>query len=642
MRILKIVGALLGFLIILPPALILLVSLLFGGPREQIEFDDPRGRLRESVVGSEYMAVTGTPWATRAAVDVLERGGSAADAAVAALLVLNVTFGDAASFPSVAPLLYYDARKNEVKSYVGVGVAPGLASIEYYKKQGYQTIPRRSLLAQLIPASPDVIVELLRKHGRMSFARLSRPAIRLAREGFPVHGIMAKNLDLNVFERIGFSLLMPYNAQVYTRGEWWRGIHYRDRFIRPDLARTLEELAAAETAARQKGLKRDQALLALRDYFYKGPTGRKIVKYHEEHGGLFRKADLENYRGKWETPLRVRFGEYEILTNGTWTQGAAGLLALSILQQSNIQNLTPDTPEYIHRVTQAIELAMADREAYMGDPDFVRAPIKGLLSPEYARARAALLNPEKAYGTTPPPGNPRAYQLEKEQSSRSENRPSAGERPSSQKRLRRLVSKLIPRPGEVGKDTSYLAIVDRAGNSISLTPSDFPISPMIPGTGITLGIRMTQFRLDPKSPTSLEPGKRPRVTPHALMVLKRGRFYMSLGTPGGDSQTQAIVQVLLRHLVFGQDIQKSIEAPRFRSLNWPDSFAPHAYNPGVLEIEAPLMRSVRVRLEARGYTLRVKPALDNNFGAPGAIIQTSDGTLYSGADPREATLGLGK
>ena len=192
-------------------------------------------------------------------------------------------------------------------------------------------------------------------------------------------------------------------------------------------------------------------------------------------------------------------------------------------------------------------------------------------------------------------------------------------------------------------DTSYLAVTDRWGNSISLTPSDFPVSPMVPETGLCLGIRMTQFRLDPEHPAALEPGKRPRVTPNATMVTRDGELVMSFGTPEGDQQTQALTQFFLNLFVFGMDIQKAIDAPRFRSKNFPDSFSPHKYTPGKLVMERALYQKVGPDLDAMGYAIEVVEDWDSDMGAICAIMRdTETGGLIAGADPRQESWADGR
>ncbi len=192
-------------------------------------------------------------------------------------------------------------------------------------------------------------------------------------------------------------------------------------------------------------------------------------------------------------------------------------------------------------------------------------------------------------------------------------------------------------------DTTYLAVTDARGNSISLTPSDFPQSPMVPGTGLCLGVRMTQFRLIPGHPNALMPGKRPRITPNSPLVTKDGRLFMTFGSPEGDQQPQALVQVFLNLIVFGMDIQDAIDAPRFRSKNFPDSFSPHEYNPGTVEMEQSLYDKVGKDLEKMGYTVEVVDDWTWEMGAIGAIIRDPEtGALTGGADPRQENWAAGK
>ncbi len=169
-------------------------------------------------------------------MQVLEAGGNAFDAAAAALLMINVTHGEAASFPGIAPLMLYDAKTKTVHSYIGAGTAPAAATIDAFKKRGFKVVPEMDIYSQLLPASPDVIVRLLQDYGTMSFARLAAPAIQMARQGFPVHRIMMNNMDLSFIERMGFEFLLPYNTQVYLYGQWWRPLYYKNRLRLPDLA----------------------------------------------------------------------------------------------------------------------------------------------------------------------------------------------------------------------------------------------------------------------------------------------------------------------------------------------------------------------------------------------------------------------
>ena len=604
------------------------------GPRETVEFDDPHGKSRRRAEAEEYMASTGTPWATDTALDILEDGGNAFDAAVAALLSINVTFGEAASFPGIAPVMVYDADEDEHRSYTGAGKAPEAATIEHFRSQGHETMPELSIESQLIPASPDVAVELLKEYGTMSFGEVVEPAIERAREGFPVHRTMLGNLDLSFAERFAFYLLMPYNVKVYFGGQWWRRLHHSEVFRRPDLAETFEQLAEAEREVLDEGGSREEGLEAVRHEFYEGGIADRIVDFHDERGGLFTQEDLAGYEGYWEEPLTGSFssgdGEYVIHTNRFWSQGVVVPMVLQILDGFEFEGRDAD---YYHAVIQAIELAMADRDAYAGDPEYVDVPAEGLLSEDYAAERREAMTPDSNFPDTPEPGNPRAFEGGDGGGS------SEGGEPSESVETTSKWAEGNRDGHSQNLDTSYLAVVDSDGNSVSMTPSDFPMTPMVPGTGLTLGNRMTQFRLDPEHPSSLEPGKRPRVTPHAHTVTKDGEFYMSFGTPGGEMQTQALLQVFLNHVVFGMGIQESIETPRVRSINFPDSFAPHSYTPGTVEIERSLYDSIGEGLEDKGYDVDVYDDWDevktgsDHFGGVCCVINEGD-ELVGGADPR--------
>ncbi len=604
--------------------LAIIYALLPKGPRDPMEYNGLTKTEKTLFVGDEYAAVTGTPWATEAALDVLSRGGTACDAAVSALLVVNVTHGEAASFTGVAPLMYYSAESGEVKSYIGAGKAPMAASIEKFQARGFETVPEMDIYAQLVPASPDVLVALLDECGTMPFSELAAPAIHLAREGFPFHAIMVRNLDFSLLERIGFSIIMPYNAQVYIKGEWWRPVHLYDRFTQPDLANTLQALAdAADSAPNNRS-----GYQAVREYFYKGPIAEKIAAMHKKQGGLMTYEDLASYSGGWETPVSGSYGPYTFYGNGTWSQGVVEPMVLQILEGLDLKSLGHNSPAYIHTVTQAIELVFADREAYLGDSAFVDVPLETLLSKEYAAQRRQLMT-DAAFGLLPPPGQIPGYTpyiaLQ------------GSDSPSSPKLSDRFAIDL-----QAGQDTSQLAILDSFGNSVVITPSDFPQTPMVPGTGLNLGNRMNQFRLDPAHPGALEPGKRPRITPHSVIVFKDGQYYMTISTPGGDMQAQALVQVFLNMVIFDMDIQQAISAPRFYSISAPSSFAPHEFTPAGLRLEASLYEQSAAGLQQIGYTLEKDPDWDKDYGAVGAILIGADGRIYAGADPREETLAGGK
>lgn len=618
LRVLKQIGiSLLALVIILG----IIYVILPKGPKDLMAFEDTYHMEREAVEAAEYMVSAGTPWATKAGLHIMEKGGNAFDAAMAALLNLNVTFSQAASFPGVAPILIYDAENNEVKSYIGAGTAPEKATVAYFKSKGLSNVPKYKLIAQLLPASPDVLIAILKEHGTMGFTDIAAEAIQTAREGFPIHSQLLHDMDLSFVERAGLTVLMPYNSKVYFGGEWWRPMHHSDRLILSDLANTLQALCDEEQRVLSAGGSREEGLDAVRDYFYKGPIAQTIADYHAKNDGLITPEDLSNYAGGWEEPLKGTYGEYTIFANQTWNQGGVVPLALQLLSGIDLKAMGHNSPEYIHTVIQAIELAMADREKYFGDPAFTDVPTDTLLSLEYAAARRLLMTPGKAFGQMPPAGEIAGYGKATAQITASKKQDTTS----------------------FGKDTSYISVVDKFGNAVSLTPSDFPESPMIPDTGLNLGTRMNQFYIEEDHPNGLMPGKRPRITPNPSMVLKNGEFFMTFGTPGGESQTQAIIQVFLNITVFSMDPQEAISAPRFLSLNWPNSFAPHEYFPGQIELAETLYNNCGEALKQMGYKAAKLDDLDNQFGAVCAIIKDpATGKLIAGADPREESWAEGK
>ncbi len=536
-RIFKQLGLTLLSLIILA---FIAYAFLPKGVRDPMPFTFSTKTEKQLLTANEFAVVAGTPWATQAGYDVLARGGNACDAAVATLLTLNVTHGEASSFPGVAPTMYYNAQTGEVKSYIGAGKAPAAATIDKFKERGFETVPELDIWAQLVPASPDVISGLLTDCGTMSFSELVQPAIKIAREGFPAHPIMVRNLDFSLVERIGFSIIMPENSRIFIHGEWWRPLQLNERMTFPDLANTLEAMANAEQTAIQNGASRGDALQAVRNYFYKGPIAEKIDAFEKQKGGLITYDDLATYSGGWEQPVVGHYGKFTIYANGTWSQGIMESLILQTLEGIDLKSMGHNSPQYIHTVTQAIDLAMADRDAYVGDPAFVNVPLDILLSRDFADARRAAMT-DRAFASLPSPGL-----LTPKQSVSTPNR-FAGLPPAQ--------ALLTMTDFSVGQDTSQLVVIDAQGNAVVMTPSDFPQTPMVPGTGLNLGNRMNQFRLDPDHVGALMPGKRPRITPHALIIFKDDKFYMALSTPGGDMQAQALVQVFLNMQIFGMDIE---------------------------------------------------------------------------------------
>jgi gamma-glutamyltranspeptidase/glutathione hydrolase len=394
-------------------------------------------------------------------------------------------------------------------------------------------------------------------------------------------------------------------------------------FYQKDLGRTLRLMVAAEHAMRFAG--RASALNAARDVFYRGEIADTLVRYHESRGGLVTRQDLAEFRVKIEPPVSTRFHGYEVYACGPWCQGPVLPQVLNLLEGVDVASLPHNSPEYIHLLTEALKLVYADRERYYGDPEFVDVPIDGLLSKAYAKERAQKIDPKTAHPEMPPYGNPWmfSHQPRSWQASPKPSQTDIDEGPES-------------------LDTSYLCVVDRHGNVFSSTPSDgSESSPVIPGLGFVASPRGSQSWADPGHASSVQPWKRPRLTPNPALVLKDGKPFMAFGTPGGDVQCQAMLQVFLNIVAFGLDPQQAVEAPRFVSASFPNSFEPHAYHPGRLNVETNIPEGVRAELERRGHKLHLWPERAWRAGAVSAVvIDANEGVLQAAADPRRMNYAL--
>jgi gamma-glutamyltranspeptidase/glutathione hydrolase len=318
--------------------------------------------------------------------------------------------------------------------------------------------------------------------------------------------------------------------------------------------------------------------------------------------------------------LRTTFREFEVAACGFWCQGPVLLQMLNLLEPYDLSALGHNSPRYLHLLAEAIKLAFADREAYYGDPNHVKVPADGLLSKEYAEARRTLIRDDRARIETPP-GDPFGLAAVK-----NGYVPPADVRPGGSRAL----------------DTSYVAVVDAEGNAFSATPSDPPVdSPVVPGVGCVVSPRGSQSWLDPGHPSAVAPGKRPRLTPAPALVFRDGRLFMPFGTPGGDVQQQAMLQVFLNIAVFGMLPQLAVEAPRVASCSFPDSFWPHKVFPGQLDVEARVPTAVADELGALGHRVKSSAEWDWRAGAVCGIVVRPDGTLMAGADPRRGGHAIG-
>jgi gamma-glutamyltranspeptidase/glutathione hydrolase len=569
--------------------------------------------MRPTLIGRQHAVACGHYLGALAAMRVLDGGGNAIDAGVTAAMALAVLQPDIVSFAGVAPTLIYVAREDRVVSLAGLGYWPAATDLARLVAAGDGTNVPEGLLRTVIPAAPATHIEALRRYGTISFEQAASAAMELARDGFAVFPLLANNLDgaQDQYRR------WPTTAPVFLPGG--RPPRRGELFVQSDLARSIAGMIEAERGARGD---RDAKLRAAHDHFYRGPIARAIADYHAQNGGFMTAADLAGFEVPVEAPIAVDYRGHRVHACDTWCQGITLLEALKILEGVDLQALGHNTPDYVHTVTEALNLAFGDREAYVGDPKFVDVPTAALLCAAYAARQRTRIDPARAFGRMPDGGDP----LERASPLR--------DAALSHERAQGLVG--------VAPDTIYAAVMDRYGNAYSATPSDTTFdAPMIPGTGLVVSTRGQQSRLAAGHPSQVAPGKRPRLTPSPALALRDGKPFMAFGTPGGDVQSQSMLQVFLNVVEFGLPLQRAVEAQRFASASFPNSFAPHAYFPGRLCIEEDMPSGVIDAMRARGHDVEVLPRLPAQNGAVCAVMRDpGTGLKHAGADPRREAYAL--
>ena len=587
---------------------VLLVLIGCAGFGFSQSMDAPPKTMRPVIRGRQAAVSSMRAQATEAARRILQAGGNAFDAVVAGQAVLGLTDFADNGVGSDAVVLVYVAKEKRVYSINAEPRAPKLASIEWYEKNNGGKIPESDgLLSGGLPGVVDAWYVLLDRWGTMSFEQVLQPAIDLAENGFPLGEASAG--DIASTEKIR---KYPTTAKIYLPSG--KRPKAGDIFRNPDLARTLRKLVEAEQASKGKG--RHEALRAARDRFYKGDIARELASFSEANGGLFRYEDFAEYSAEVETPVSIDYRGYQIYKNPSASQGPAELIALNLLEGYDLKALGLNSADFLHISAEAIKLAMADREKYLGDQDFVKIPYAGLLSKEYARERRSLIDPHKA-SLELRPGSPDKVGTD-------------------QSRTGELLRPVLNGNAKHDGDTSYIAVVDANRNMVSFEPSlhsSFGTGVVMGSTGFIFNCRGDYYSLVRGEANALEPGKRPRSTLQSTLVMKNDEPYAILGSPGGDDQVMRTMQTLINLIDFGMNIQQAIEAPRWSSRSFPASPFPHTMYPGDLSVESRIPEATRQDLIARGHKLRVEPPWSLGSNA-GIVIDPSSGVLSAGADPR--------
>jgi len=621
----------------------------------------PEFTTRPELAGTFGM-VASTHWlASAAGMAVLEQGGNAFDAAVAAGLVLQVTEPHLNGPGGEVPVIAHHAGRGETFVLCGQGTAPADATLEAFGDLGLDLVPGSGLLAACVPGAFGAWMLLLREYGTLRLRDVMDYAIGYAARGYPVVPAISWGIA-SVAEL--FQDHWPSSAEIYLPGGTVPAPG--SLFANPAMAATYQRILHEAEAASGD---RDEQIEAARRVYYEGFVAETIAAYvasaevmdvtGRAHRGLLSYADLSAWRPRLEEPLTFDYQGLTVCKTRPWGQGPVFLQQLALLEGVDLKAIGPGHADFIHAVTECAKLAFADREAWYGDPDFTHVPVKPLLSAEYADARRGLVGPEASAELRPgaPDGRPprlpgfitRSFGVGGDDASGASSPDAAPP-----------VSRLDPGTGEptirtsgpdvttdprTGRgtgpaassyragDTCHLDVADRFGNMVSATPSGgwLQSSPVIPGLGFCLGTRAQMFTLTPGLPATLAPGKRPRTTLTPSLVLKDREPYLAFGTPGGDQQDQWSLLFFLNHVLAGMNLQQAIDFPSFHSAHMPSSFYPRRAQPCVLDVESRVGTAVIEDLRRRGHLVNVRPAW--SLGRVSAVARRH-GVLYAAANPR--------
>ncbi len=597
--------------------------------------------------GRHWMAITGKPLGATAGAMVFQKGGNAVDAACA-MIAATATMWDTLSWGGETQALVYNPKTGKVIGINALGVAPTGATAAFYKGKGMRYPPEYGPLAAVTPGTPGGIMTMLAEYGKLSLKDVLEPSIQMA-DGFPIEAQLANTIERQKREikkwRYSREVMLPHAGQRREAPE------PGEVFRQPDLAATLRKLVEAEQRALASGKDRKAAIYAAYDRFYRGDIAQEIARATREEGGLITAEDLANWKVRIEEPVSTNYKGIEVYKLSQWTQGPAMLQALNILENFDLKGMGFNSARYINTVYQAMSMAFADRDFYYGDPYFPpEEPIRGLLSKEYAKGRAAQLNqqrndPKVAPGDPYPfqGGQPNPYKALLE---RWDAQPAADPStppPANQDTVRppaELSSLDAPRPQSPDEDfmrafyagTTSVEAADEEGWVVSVTPSGGWVPAVIAGrTGVGLSQRAQSFVTDPsEGPFNvIEPGKHPRVTLTPTMALKEGKPYLAFAVQGGDSQDQNLLQFFLDVVEFGMTVQEATEAPNVNSFQMRSSFGAHETRPGRILLAEAMPPWVRTELRRMGYDLTYEERTSGPINA--ILFDRAHGTMWGGS-----------
>lgn len=588
-------------------------TLFVGLAQRRVTWERPQKYASRGLHGA---IAAGSEYATEAGMRMYFKGGNAVDAGVATMFAAASTELSHFGYGGEAPILIR-TKAGKVYAIAGVGTMPKLATAEMFRTRRLQAgeileidpgglkgiIPVAGIMPALVPGMVEAGLVALREFGTKSFNDVIAPAIELA-DGFPIDEMRSGSIaqcrrffDLWPDSKRHF---MP-DGKVPAPG---------DIFRQPDLAKTLRAMAEAEKAALASGKSRVAAIDAVRDYFYRGEIARKIDAFSKANGGLLRYEDLAAFRLEPEEPVSTTYRGYTVYKPGFWSQGPAMVQTLNILEGYDPLPQVNST-DYIHKVTEALKLAYADRDAYYGDPKFNKIPVATLLSKEYAAERRKLITGRASLDFRPGMIDGKV-----------------GQHPSETEATNVKIDDEL-----MAHDTTCVDAIDKDGIVFSSTPSGAWLPSVIAGdTGIPLTERAQSFVLIPGHPNELGPGKRPRVTLSPTIIAKGGKSLLALSTPGGDNQDQSLIQLFFDVAEFGMNVEYAVEAPRFQTRHLISSFDNHAWNRGDLLLDERISPTTFSELTERGHRTGMRSRWDSG-AAPVMIQMRPDGVIEAGADP---------
>jgi gamma-glutamyltranspeptidase/glutathione hydrolase len=599
------------------------------------------------IYGTSWMAVTGKPMAATAGSMIFEQGGNAVDAACA-MLAATCTMWDTLSWGGETQALIYNPKTKKVIAINAMGVAPTGATVAFFKSKGYNFPPEYGPLAATTPGTAGGLIFMLMKYGTMSLKQVLAPAMHMA-AGYAIEAQAANSIQQYHDMLSGW----PYSKKVFFThpGEKREGPEAGEIFVQKDLLETLTKMVAAETEARKKGKSRKEALMAAYDRFYKGDIAKEFVRGNQEQGGLITMQDLAKWKPVEEEPLMVNYKGIDVYKLKQWTQGPVLLQALNILENFDLKGMGYNSPKYIHTVYQAMNLSFADRDFYYGDPYAnPNEPMKGLLSKDYAKQRAALIKYDKNDAHIGP-GNP--YPFEGKVNPYINLLKNRGFEMDTSKRNfapKHDMGNYTPKElyqDRLWRGTTSIEAADKDGWVVSVTPSGGWQPACIAGhTGVGMSQRMQSFVLDSTlNPFNVvAPGKRPRVTLSPSMFLKDGKPYLAAAVQGGDTQDQNLLQCFLDIVEFGMTVQKATEAPNFNTNQlWLSlggtKITDREPKPGQILLNSSTKEAVRDELKKMGYTLSFSERTSGPINA--VYFDWKHGSLWGGSSNHGEDYGIG-